>query len=185
MAQKIPLVLQMNCGYARGAIFELSKGQHKAEVAKQFRKLFSSPPGFLNSSPSYWDVYYRGSGCFERHRNCICDCFRKSWRPPELRNEYISSFSVSKWLDLSAAEQKKHTMSNCLACANDHLSLQKGFPTLPYYIPPPVLDVSIPANSKEREVTRQVLHELAELKNPLAVWMTSEIGSKPYKGHAT
>lgn len=154
---KVPIVLQINCGYARVAVFELSKGQHRSSsLAEQFQKLFSSN-GFLKT-PHYWDPNNKSG--FLKHQSVIRDCFCKSWRQSERRNDYISSFSVSKWVDLSADKQMQHTMSNCLACANDQLELQIAFPMLPCYFPPAVVDISIPMDTTEQEVTRTVLREL-------------------------
>ena len=65
--QKVPIVLQINCGYARGAIFEFSKGQCKSkeEVAQLIQNHFSSA-GFLNKPSSYWESNFSESGCFDR-----------------------------------------------------------------------------------------------------------------------
>ena len=51
-------------------------------------------------------------------------------------------------------------MSSCRECAKDHLELQKAFPTLPCFIPPKTIDLSIPMDTTEREVTSTVLREL-------------------------
>lgn len=115
MAKKLSIGLQVNCCYARVALFELSKGSKGKsrtildieDIARKFRELFGSG-SFLIESADYWDK------TFARHLKHILDCFSKAWRPYELRSQYISSFSVDKWGDLSSEKQTQHTMSNCI-----------------------------------------------------------------------
>ena len=157
-----PIGLQVNCCYARVAIFELSqgsKGKSRStldiiEIAGEFQRLFA-PGSFLTEPADYWDNF------FGRHLTHILDCFSKAWYPYELRKEYITSFSIAKWGCLSREKQAQHTMSACIPCGRDHLQLQKAFPAPPCFVPPPsIVSISIPENSTERTVTRAVLQEL-------------------------
>lgn len=162
MAKKMSIGLQVNCCYARVAIFELSKGSKgKAramldikDVTRKFQELFASD-NFLIESAAYWDK------SFERHLNHTLDCFSKAWYPYELRNKYISSFSIGKWHDLSPQIRSQHTMSNCLACAKSNLDLQNTFPAQPCFAPSNIVTVAVPMDgTSEGEVTRTVFREL-------------------------
>lgn len=165
--KRIPIVLQVNCGYARVAIYELCKlpfGNTRSllsrnDVTKSFLDQFSSSPGFHRKPPEYWhdDKSY---SAFDRHSSFILDCFSKSWKDRAKREEYISVFSCDRWSQLSSENKAKHSMSSRLACARDHLTLQKAFPVFPCFAAPPIVDVNIPSEVPEREVTRSVLQEL-------------------------
>jgi hypothetical protein len=80
--------------------------------------------------------------------------------PTELRKEYVSSFSVATWGDLPSGRQLLHTMSKCLACARDYGSLQKAFPAKPLFVPPCIVDITIPMDMTERKVTGTIMKEL-------------------------
>lgn len=158
--------MQVNCGHARVAILELSgvyRGRRRStlnrkDLTQKFLELFSSV-GFQDKPSEYW---YNENRCstFDKHVDYILNCFSAHWKSPEVHREYVSSFSVGRWSTLSSEQQSQHTMSHCITCAREHLQLQKTFPTSPYYVPPPIVDLTIPPDLAEPELTRTVLREL-------------------------
>jgi hypothetical protein len=50
-----------------------------------------------------------------------------------LKELYLSTFSSSKWDNLSPAEKAQHSLSNCKACANNYPKEQESFPLKPIY----------------------------------------------------
>ena len=109
--KRVPITLQINCGYSRVAIVELHKGQQrstsdKAFISQKFQEIFSSN-GYLEKPSNYW---HNGSrSLFDKHLNYNLDSFSKAWQPTELRREYISTFSIGKWIDLPSEKQLLHT----------------------------------------------------------------------------
>ena len=47
----------------------------------------------------------------------------------------MSTFSSLNWNKLSSSDKAAHSLSNCYACANNFLMLQKSFPLAPIYEP--------------------------------------------------
>ena len=89
----IPITLQINCGYARVAIRELSSPERmksRLEVAHEqhrqdFLQLFSSEKFTIPEE-------YRSSTNrqFNKHCDKILDYFSSKWHPPSKRLEYLS-----------------------------------------------------------------------------------------------
>ena len=53
----------------------------------------------------------------------------------DLKHNYFSTFSSLNWNKLSLSDKAAHSLSNCYACANTFLKLQKTFPLAPIYKP--------------------------------------------------
>ena len=164
----IPITLQINCGYARVAIRELSSPERmksRLEVAHEqrrqdFLQLFSSEKFTIPEE-------YRSSTNrqFNKHCDKILDYFSSKWHPPSKRLEYLSVFSPENWKHLTTSEMEKHTLSSCTACYINHQSLQECFPGKPVFIPPSI--ISLPECERtirsEKSMTRKVLGELNSL----------------------
>ena len=167
-SKKVPIATQINCGYARVALYELSETIKiksrsmidRKKLAEEFQKVFHSSPGYQNLPPEYW-LNDNSLPAFNRHTNFILDCFSKKWSPYESRKEYISSFSLDNWSKLSLHQKSQHSLANCEGCLHSHFALQKAFPALPFFAgSSPIVDIHIPANVSEREVTRRALTDL-------------------------
>ena len=91
-------------------------------------------------------------------RDTTLTYFSKKWHPSSLRLEYVDTFSISKWKDLSATAKESHSLSCCNACYNSHPSLQKAYPGKPVYEPQTVM--SLPALDTEKGLARSILAEL-------------------------
>ena len=118
----------LNCGYARVAIHSLTSQEggytNNTNRQKKFVDLFTCHKGYINDV-SYFDD---GDGVhdtkFDRGCKEIMKRFRMKWHPTESRHEYLSTFSVQCWRDLSLQMKRKHTLSNCSGC----LKVQAKFP---------------------------------------------------------
>ena len=87
-------------------------------------------------------------------------CFSKKWHPQSSRQEYITTFSISKWNELPITVKKIHTISNCDARYNSYSFLQSTYPGKPLHEPEPQVVQQLPPLTKEKELTRIVLSEL-------------------------
>ena len=166
----IPVILQVNCGYARAAIRELSSPEElksRKEIAfegcrQNFLSLFSSVTTY--GIPEEYQI--SGNRNFNNTCEKILDNFSKKWHPSSKRLEYLSCFSTENWKHLASCEKDKHTLAFCVACYNDHHELQRCFPGKPMYIPPDPI-ISLPDSqctiTEEKKLTRQVLGELNTL----------------------
>ena len=122
----IPIPLQINCGYARVAIRELSspeKFKNRTEIANEQRR-----QGFLRlfSSATYNipDQYQSGgSRQFDKHCDRILNHISSKWHPSAKRSEYLSMFSIENWKHLTSSDKGKHTLAFCAACYNDYQNL--------------------------------------------------------------
>ena len=65
---------------------------------------------------------------FDRGCQEIIKRFHMKWHPTESWQEYLSTFSVKSWKDLSLQQKHKHTLSNCHGCVMAHSNLQSKFP---------------------------------------------------------
>ena len=170
MDDREAIPLQINCGYARTAIRELTSTSrakhrgvvHKLQRATEFRQLFDLPTYELPSN--LFDSCATKWSPFDKHCDTIVKLFLKKWHPTAKRVEYTNTFSIEKWKALPESEKSKHTLSKCKACC--HEDIQKAFPGKPVYtppIPPPIINQeNIPLNtiSNEKELGRKVLQEI-------------------------
>ena len=58
----------------------------------------------------------------------IYKLFANKWHPKELRETYLSVFSVEAWSTLAADEKAKHALHNCSACRDSYPNLNAVFP---------------------------------------------------------
>ena len=168
MDDREAIPLQINCGYARTAIRELTSTSrakhrgvvHKLQQATKFRQLFDLPTYELPSN--LFDSCATKWSPFDKHCDTIVKLFLKKWHPTAKRVEY--TFSIEKWKALAESEKSKHTLSKCKACCQE--DIQKAFPWKPVYtppIPPPIINQeNIPLNtiSNEKELGRKLLQEI-------------------------
>ena len=115
----IPVILQINCGYSRAAIRELSSPEElksRKEIAfercrQKLLSLFSSVTTY--SIPEEYQI--SGNRNFNNTCEKILDNFKK-WHPSSKRLEYLSCFSTESWKHLASCEKDKHTLAFCVAC---------------------------------------------------------------------
>ena len=158
------VALQINCGYARMAIHELSSVQRgssrqrldKIKRCEAFHELFPLPSYHLTD-----DMFKSNKSRPTRFDN-LCESilqhFAKKWHPVSARLEYTETFSIAKWKGLSTEMKEMHSLCNCNACYRTFPSLQRAYPGKPMY--EPKITVNVLPLTKERDATRQVLAEL-------------------------
>ena len=115
------LSLEVNCGFARAAIYHNTPkfvgcnarlNINKAERASKFHTMFSNIPTF-----GIPEDYYEGHGKkrdskFDNACNKVLDGFKqKKWKEKGGRDKYLAEFSPRKWLELSNSERQKHTLA--------------------------------------------------------------------------
>ncbi len=139
MAAMIPVALQMNCGFCRVAIKELSN-DHKFQRQKidietrenKFQQQFSSFSE-LDQSSIFNKTNTQRTCLFNRHCNQVLSMFSKKWITTSARLDYLSSFSILAWEKLSELEKRKHSLSNCERCQQKYNLLQTKFPGKPVF----------------------------------------------------
>ena len=138
-AAPLPIALQINCGFCRVSIKELSNNSKFKRTnidiearERKFREQFL----YQLAGESVADMFTTSSSdrtsLFNRHCNVIVNMFSKKWKTTASRLQYLSTFSKSAWEKLSQLE-KKHTISNCQQCHQKHLEIQKTFPGKPIF----------------------------------------------------
>lgn len=156
--------LELNCGYARCAIRELTtRNTDKIKRASEFQDLFKSCPNY-GITESYFDTAGTNDSLFNRHCTKVIISWGKKWHPKESRVEYESNFAISKWKSLSTEDKQLHTISNCQQCQKVHLELQLKFPEKPHYLPDPLISLNQEELTRMgvKEGTRGVLKTLNE-----------------------
>ena len=165
---------QLNCGFARVAIRELSrmrKGSSARSLdrkarAKEFEKLFSEVSTFERPA-DYFDECINSH--FNKHCKYINECFSHKWPVPGSKEEYSKFFAICVWKDMELSKKNNHYLSKCTECAREHLNKQKLFPALPLFelelatTVNSIVQVTLPepgTSSSEASVTRQVLEAL-------------------------
>lgn len=129
--------LEVNCGFARVAIRELTPKIHGRQSidtqkrALEFRELFKDCSNY-GIENSYFEQD-KNDSMFNRDCSRILKVFKKRWNPKEARVEYEEAFSLAKWKALSTDKKQLHTLSKCKACLKDHCNKQMTFPQSPYY----------------------------------------------------
>ena len=161
-------MLQINCGYARTAIRELTpKCKHQLTPTTnqhrkcEFQKLFSCFSHPYNETTQHSN----GISPFDTHCAKVLTAFSKKWNPPQARLDYEKQFSIENWKALTTEKQQEHSLSNCIACSRNHMELQKTFPAGPVYNSPSYIALSLPSITEgskrsEKQEVRAVLGEL-------------------------
>ena len=131
--------LEINCGFARTAIRELTPTKRinldKSSRSLQFKQLFDGAPNY-EIPDDYFNLRASNSSKFDERCEKVLAAFSQKWRPTEYRSEYMSTFSTNNWRKLDDASKAKHTISDCDECYNTHQALQEAFPVKPMYVPP-------------------------------------------------
>jgi len=156
--------LEVNCGYARAAIRELTTVQrgrngrqsHRQKRQDEFRELFDLPTFGLPTD--YFEMKGHRPSRFDRRCEHQLDIFSRKWKTPAHRTEYIATFSIDAWKNLTAEEKAEHSLSNCKACFHNHSEIQATYPSMPLFKPQPTA-VSIHSGT-EKTNAKQVLKEV-------------------------
>ena len=128
------VALDINCGFARSAIWELKKGPNKQidkeKRASEFKELSVQCP-----NESCFESSGGNSSLFDRDCEKIESHFSGRWKPKESRVEYQQVFSSKHWKALPQHNNEEHTLAKCKPCCDDHFSLQTKLPQGPYFEP--------------------------------------------------
>lgn len=131
-----PVPLQINCGYARTAIRELTPVHRQSltpTIKEQRRSEFQSIFSCFKFPPNEMAQNSRGEFLFDKHCDTILSMFAKKWVPTTMRVAYETHLSLKNWKALSASKKEEHTLSSCVACSRNSKDLQKAFPGKPIY----------------------------------------------------
>ena len=160
--------LEVNCGFARTAIRELTnrnKGNSKVtdtrKRASEFQTLFESNTKYC-ANELYFNDNGRNGSQFDRDCTKVLNHFHQRWNPKESRQEYEKQFSMVNWKALPVHKKQNHTMANCEACRDEFYHHQEHYPQGPYFKPEPVVSVDVQKLHRlgERKATRKVLAEM-------------------------
>ena len=95
-----PIFLQINCGYARTAIRELTpKCKHQVTPStnehrkSEFQKLFGS----FSLPHNEMTENAKGLIPFDIHCDKVLTAFSKRWNPSQARLNYEKQFSIANW----------------------------------------------------------------------------------------
>ena len=160
----IPICLQINCGYARVAIRELTP-VNKSELdlllwATKFQEFFSTSSYEIPELLFQPDDRQRVP--FNRKCGSLLEFMKKKWHP---LNEASGIPCLLSNGNHYLALKNKYTLANCVACYCSHQDWQEFFPGKPVFLPPPPI-IQLPeiADSSKREekdlMRRRVLSEL-------------------------
>ena len=117
-----PIALQINCGFARVAIKELTPSNRSdLNESKQFCDLFCMSSYKLTQELFQLDS--KGRQPFDRKCDMILDNLKSKWHPAAKRMEYVSTFSIQKWKSLFQAQQATHTLASCEGCYHAYISI--------------------------------------------------------------
>ena len=157
------IALELNCGFARVAIYELSAASCRTatstitvERATEFCKLFHA--SYEIPSNYFTPGEKSRPSVFDKRCEKVLHSFRKArWRPDESRKGYLDAFATQKWKELPTEDKAKHTLSKCEECRREYTQYQDVFPLKPVYKVEKV--VAIPVEMSEKEATIRVLQD--------------------------
>ena len=112
----LPIPLVVNCGFAWVDIKELSmtgKGIQfnridKHNRSERFKNLFNIPTFGL---PDDYFTHSKHDSQFNQHSEQILTGFSMRWNPATGVKDYLNSFSIKTWEELSEQEKNQHTLS--------------------------------------------------------------------------
>jgi len=134
-----PVSLQVNCGFCRVAIYEITnaKGGRQGinKDDRTFQNMFADIPKFGLEENYFIPDGLRPSK-FNRHCDSVLDTMKRKWHPQEAKHAYLEIFSLDKWKSLPVKEKEKHSISECQGCLQkDYIELQNVYPGKPIYNP--------------------------------------------------
>ena len=99
---KVLVAMQVNCGFSRVVMLELSRipsdqsraSLDKEEPSKTFRSLFSENANFKMPNKYYANGWHTSKGSFNEHCNFMLKCCSQKWAPQSMWNDYLTTFSV-------------------------------------------------------------------------------------------
>ena len=104
-------------------------------LSESFKSRFDGPQ--FSAGDNYFETLDQRSSKFERHAKLLmakawCKVFNPHSKS-DLKVRYLSTFSSSKWDNLSQTEKAQHSLSNCKACAKYYPNQQESFPLKPIF----------------------------------------------------
>ena len=111
-----------NCGFSRVA----AKYSMLNENGKVIREKGIRLHKFLSTFSDNKEAFAVTQKIFDKRLPVLLKNFDK-WRGED-KAKYLTHFSPAAWKSLSAAKRGLHTISNCNACAVNHLPVQSLFP---------------------------------------------------------
>ncbi len=122
--------MSKHCNYARVAIRTLTQKYHKrgnalakgalAQVKAEFNEQFRSTEAMQLS-------YVMATKKIPQ----IVRAFNQRWHPQCQRQSFLETFSLTAWTRRLHQEKQQHSLRNCTACCEKHLSLTRSFPDQP------------------------------------------------------
>lgn len=117
----------INCNYARVAVRHFSN--------KHLPSSRRFPKGSIPKILADYNHHFAGNenlkGTYSlasRKFPTISQRFNRRWNPKEVREEYLTTFSVTAWKKLSLEEKQQHTLHKCKACETQYQALSAAFP---------------------------------------------------------
>ena len=123
----------INCNYARTAIRVLCQREYEQcgfvkclpdtsleKVVEEYNKRYSESRPGMNLSLT----------TAKRRVHQLLADFNKKWHPQSQKNAFLSFFSLTSWVNLPLVDKNKHSLQDCSACHEQHLSLTKAFPVI-------------------------------------------------------
>ena len=97
--------------------------------------------------------------------------FNRKWHPQQMKEAYLSVFSIDTWKTLSQEEREKHTLKECKVCNEKFAILNNAFPAhvkrgkKPIAVPKKVVQIEFTGQdmSTPKALGRKVLRELDNL----------------------
>ena len=121
------MVEVINCNYARVAIRHFSS--KRLPSSRRFPK--GIKPKILADYNHHFTDNENLKGTYSlasRKFPIICQHFNRRWNTTEVREEYLTTFSVTAWKKLSPEEKRQHTLQKCKACETQFQVLSAAFP---------------------------------------------------------
>ena len=162
-----PKSLLFNCGFSRTAVIKLSEVKQgtsrrsidKGERVRKFKALFAGCSSFCKPD-EYWPESTGKHSKFNKHCDFVMDSFKKKWRNGITRAEYLKTFSSENWESMPPETKESHSLSKCVACANeDYINFQRGFPAGPCFEPESFIKINLPGGSGEGNTAATSLNE--------------------------
>ena len=117
----------INCNFARAAVRALTQKHRKSNkhvpdidnVLKDFNEHFTKTTSLQTTSE-----------IAQKRFLDVSKIFLRKWKGKESRQQYLKTFSMHAWQQLSDEEQQEHTLTDCEACKRQYSELTKAFPAI-------------------------------------------------------
>ena len=128
-----------------------------------FKTQFMGPR--FSVGADYFESSNKRPSLFERHAKRLMKSWGRQFNPRSedgLKQTYLSTFSSLNWNKLSLSDKAAHSLSNCYACANNFLMLQKSFPLAPIYEPNSLSESACEKSFSSVQFSSEILFNLGK-----------------------